>query len=83
MIFSRHTLVAVLVIAAVVSVFFSPLVPTSGPVTRHHARANLAIMALALHIQPRSAVSFFSSAAPGARAIHSEILLALNCARLC
>jgi hypothetical protein len=83
MIFSRHTLVALIVIAAVVSVFFSPLVPASGAVTRHHARANLAIVALALHMQARSVTSFFSSTAPEARAIHSEILLALNCARLC
>jgi hypothetical protein len=83
MIFSRHTVVALIVIAAVVSVFFSPLVPASGAITRHHARANLAVLAPALHIQPHSVSSFFSASAPEARAIHSQMLLALNCSRLC
>jgi hypothetical protein len=83
MIFRRHTLVAVIVLAAVVSVFFSPLMPVGGIVTRHHARANLAIVALALHIQAHPVAAVISSTAPGSRALHSEILLALHCARLC
>lgn len=83
MIFRRHSFVAVIVIAAVVSVFFSPLMPVGGAVTRHHARANLALTVLPLHLHSRSFPASFSTAVPGARAIHAEMLLALNCARLC
>lgn len=82
MIFRRHSLIAIVVIAAVVSIFFSTLIPANGAVARHHARANLSLTGLPLHVHSQSVSSFFS-AAPEARAIHAEILLALNCARLC
>ena len=81
--FQRHTLVAVIVLAAVVSVFFSPLMPAGDSIARYHARTNLALTVLPLQVQSHFVTFFFSSTVPEARAIHSEILLALNCARLC
>ncbi len=83
MIFCRHSFVAFIVIAAVVSVFFSPLVPDCGVVGRHHARANLALAASPAMLPAGTDFSFFSSITPKARAIRAEILIALNCVRLC
>jgi len=83
MIFGRHSFIAFIVLAAVVSVFFSPLLPATGSPGRHHIRANFAVMHLPANSHSILASFVSSSATPLARAIHSEILLALNCARLC
>jgi len=83
MILRRHSFVAFIVIAAVVSVFFSPILPATLSASRHHVRTNLALATSPA--MARSVVaSFFSSlVTPQARAMHSELLIALNCARLC
>jgi hypothetical protein len=83
MIFGRHSFVAFIVIAAMVSVFFSPLMPVSGVAGRHHTRTNFAATILPASLLSSFASHFVSSVTPQARAIHSEILIALNCARLC
>jgi len=83
MIFGRPSFVAFLVLAAVVSVFFSPLMPATGLVGRHHARMNFAAAILPASVSAVLASHLVASATPQARAIHSEILIALNCARLC
>jgi len=83
MIFDRHSFIAFIVLAAIVSVFFSPILPATGITGRHHARANFAVVNLPAHNHSILASLVSASATPQARAIHSEILLALNCARLC
>jgi len=83
MIFRRHSFVAFIVIAAVVSVFFSPLLPATFSAGRHHVRANLAAASLPANGHSIVASFFSSSITPQARAMHSELLIALNCARLC
>jgi hypothetical protein len=83
MIFGRHSFVAFIVIAAIVSVFFSPLMPAAGFVGRHHTRANFAAAISPATVLSAFASHFVSSVTPQARAIHSEMLIALNCARLC
>ena len=83
MILRRHSFVAFIVIAAVISVFFSPLM-TAGDVNgRHLVRASLAVAVSLASVPPVLTSSSLAVGAPQARAIHSEILLALNCARLC
>lgn len=83
MILGRHSFVAFIVIAAIVSVFFSPVMPATGFVGRHHARANFAAAMLPATFLSAFASHFVTFVTPQARAIHSEMLLALNCARLC
>jgi hypothetical protein len=83
MIFGRHSFVAFIVLAAIVSVFFSPLMPATGLVGRHHARTSFAVAISPATVLSAFASHFVASVTPQARAIHSEMLIALNCARLC
>jgi len=83
MIFGRHSFVAFIVLTAIVSVFFSPLMPATGITGRHHTRTELAAAISPATILSAFASHFVASATPQARAIHSEMLIALNCARLC
>jgi len=83
MIFRRHSFIAFVVIAAVVSVFFSPLLPAAFNPGRHHVRTSFVVANSPAAAHSFVASFFFSSVAPQARAMHSELLIALNCARLC
>ena len=83
MIFRRHSFVAFIVLAAVVSVFFSPVLPAALSPGRHHVRASFAVATLPATVHSVVASFFSYSVTPQARAMHSELLIALNCARLC
>jgi hypothetical protein len=78
----RQSFVAFLLLTAVVSLFFSPLLQTHGGSARHPLRANAASLA-AFTYSLSIATSSFSSTVPGQRALHSEGLIELHCARLC
>ena len=81
----RHYFVAFLLIAAVVSVFFSPLVPVHGTAGRHpHSRTNLATAPAVAAFSFAVASAFPSPpSSTEARASRSENLIALHCAWLC
>jgi len=83
MILGRHSLVVLVLIAAVLSLFFSPLVPTHGTSPRHHPRAGFPVIAGLTGASPSAASPVVAFAVPQARASHSELLLELHCARLC
>jgi len=83
MIFRRHSFIAFIVIAAVVSVFFSPLLPATFSPNRHHVRTHFAIANSSATVYSVVASFFSSAVTPQARAMRSELLIALNCARLC
>jgi hypothetical protein len=83
MILGRHSFVAFIVLAAIVSVFFSPLMPATGLTGRHYTRTDLAAAISPAAVLSTFASHFVTSIPPQARAIHSEMLIALNCARLC
>jgi hypothetical protein len=77
----RQSFIAFLLLTAVVSLFFSPLLQTQSS-ARHPLRANAASLAGFAYF-PNIATSSFSSTVPGLRALHSEGFIELHCARLC
>ncbi len=80
----RQEIVGFVVIAAVVWVFLSPLVPLpAGLVGRHHSSTSLAVT-FSLALLPIAATAC-SLTLPSAdtNPIRSESLLELNCVRLC
>lgn len=78
----RQSFIAFVLLTAVVSLFFSPLLQAHGGSARHHLRAQSAVTA-AFTYSPSLATSSFSSAAPEQRALRAEGLIELHCARLC
>jgi hypothetical protein len=78
----RHSFVAFILIAALVSVFFAPLIPAiaSG---RHHSRPNAALPATISLFHFVTAPSFPPTPAPTTNATRTDNLIALNCVRLC
>jgi len=83
MILSRQSFVAFLLMAAVVCLFFAPLLPTHGATARHHSRTifGLAVWTMAL-AAAACALSRFSLTAH-ASVLPAENLLVLHCTRLC
>ena len=80
---SRHSFVAFVLMAAVVSLAFSPLLAPASVAGRHHPRTSFALTASLTIIQPVSAGLFLSSTAPETHAGRSQNLLELHCVRLC
>jgi hypothetical protein len=78
----RQGFIAFLVLTAVVSVFFSPLLPLHGTV-RHHARANIAVALSLASFTYTSASSSFAPTVPEKRVLFPQGLYELHCARLC
>jgi hypothetical protein len=83
MIFRRHNLVALLLMAAVVSLAFSPLLAPMSAAGRHHPRTSFALTASLILIQPISTFFSHSSSAPETHATRSQNLIELHCVRLC
>jgi hypothetical protein len=80
----RQDIVVGVVIAAVVSVFLSPLFPVpTRLVGRHHSAITVAAP-MSLALQPLAAESSgFILATTGTNPVRSGNLLELNCVRLC
>jgi hypothetical protein len=78
-----HRFVVFLLMAAVVSLAFSPLLTQVGVAGRHLPRTSFAVTASLTIFQPIS--EFFSLSAPTAEAhiTRSPNLIELNCVRLC
>jgi len=83
MIFRRHNFVALVLMAAVVSLAFSPLLAPMSTAGRHHPRTSFALTAPLILIQPISAFFSLSSTAPETHATRSQNLIELLCVRLC
>ena len=83
MILSRQSVVAFLLMAAVVCLFFAPLLPAHGATARHHSRTifGLALWAMALAAAAWSLLR--SSLTRKACLQRAENLLELHCTRLC
>ena len=79
----RHSFIAFLLVAAVVSLFFSPLLPTPGLSSRQHHRTTIALAASVAALQFSAASSFITPTAPLVQPTRSEDLIEWNCARLC
>jgi hypothetical protein len=78
----RQSFIAFVLLTAVVSVFFSPLLPAHNPLTRQSLRASVAAAASSLYL-PSFATSSFSSTAPEQHSLRPEGLIELHCSRLC
>jgi len=78
----RQGFVAFLLLTAVVSVFFSPLLPLHGTV-RHHARANVAVVLSLAGFAYLATSSSSAPTAPEKRVLFPQGLYELHCARLC
>lgn len=79
----RHSFVALVLMAAVVSLAFSPLLTQVGIAGRHHPRTSFALTASLIIFQPISAFFSLSSTTPEVQATRSQNLIELNCVRLC
>ncbi len=79
----RPSFVAFILVAAVVSLAFSPLLTQAGIGSRHHPRTSFALTASLTIFQPISAFFSLSSTPPEAHATRSQNLIELNCVRLC
>jgi hypothetical protein len=79
----RHSFVALVLMAAVVSLAFSPLLTQIGIAGRHHPRTSFAVTASVIIFQPISEFFSRSATTPEAPATRSHNLIELNCAQLC
>jgi hypothetical protein len=79
----RQSFIAFLLLTAVVSLFFSPLLQAHGGSARHHLVRTNAAVTSAFTYSPSIATSSFSSTAPEQRALRAEGLIELHCTRLC
>ncbi len=79
----RYSFVALLLMAAVVSLAFSPLLSAVGLGGRQHPRTSFALTAPLILVQPISGYLALSSPAPQEHSTRSHNLIELNCVRLC
>ena len=79
----RQSFIAFLLVAAVVSLFFSPLLPAHNTAGRQHSRTVLPIAALLVDFFPAATSHLSSSVAIEVRALRSISVLELHCTRLC
>jgi hypothetical protein len=78
-----HSFVALVLIAAVVSLAFSPLLTQAGVASGHHPRTSFALTAALTIVRPVSAFFSASSTTREAHTTRSQNLIELNCVRLC
>jgi hypothetical protein len=83
MIFRRHNFVALVLMAAVGSLAFSPLLAPISAAGHHHPRTSVALTAPLIIIQPISAFFSLSPTATETHATRSQNLIELHCVRLC
>ena len=83
MMLRRHNFVAWVLMAALVSLAFSPLLAPMSVVGRHHPRTSFALTASVAIIQPVSALFSLSSTTPETHVNRSQNLIELHCVRLC
>ncbi len=79
----RHTFVAFVLLAALASVFFSGLLPSHGISSRNHVRTYLAMATAAPVLVFGYAYLSRLSQARLTRAVRSDNLIDLHCARIC
>ena len=79
----RQDIVVGVVIAAVVSVFLSPLFTAPTRLAGRHHSATTVAMPASFALQPLAALPGIILAATGTNPIRSGSLLELNCVRLC
>jgi len=83
MTFRRHTFIVFLLLAAVVYLFFSPLLPAGSVNLRNHSRTNPAMVVPLAMLQAAALFSFLYLVSPSERTSRSACLIDLHCARLC
>jgi hypothetical protein len=79
----RYSFVALVLMAAVVSFAFSPLLSSIGLGGRQHPRTSFALTAPLILVQPVSGFLASSSTAPQEHLVRTHNRIELNCARLC
>jgi hypothetical protein len=79
----RHSFVAFMLMAAIVSLAFSPLLTPAGIAGCHHPRTSYAVTASLTIVLPISLFFSLSATTMEPHPVRTQNLIALNCARLC